>query len=62
MDNENHLIAPVGNQVLEMKVSQIYNIGDGIFNKPHTVVLVVHRCLVRNCNCAAIALKLYFCF
>ena len=53
-DDKHHLIAPVGNQVLEAQVVQCYNIGDGIFAEPHIVVVAVHRCLMGHCNCAAI--------
>ena len=45
MDDEHNLISPVGNQVLEMQVSQRYNIGDRIFTEPKTVVVAVHRYL-----------------
>ena len=55
-------INPVGNQVLDTQVAQRYNIGDGIFTEPHTVVLAVHRWLVGHCHCVAIALKSHFRF
>ena len=60
MDHEHHLIAPVGNHVPETQVSQHYNIGDGIFTEPHTVVAAV--CLAGNCHRSVIALKSHFSF
>ena len=32
MENEHHIVAPVGEEVMETQVAQKYNIGDGIFN------------------------------
>ena len=43
MNDEHHLIAPIGNQVLETQVTQRYNIGDVIFTGPYTVVVSVHH-------------------
>ena len=57
MEAEHNLIASIGNQLLETKVSQRYNIGDGIFTEHQTVVVDVQHCLVGNCCCAAIDIK-----
>ena len=62
MNDEYHLIDPVGNKVLDTQVAQGYDIGNGIFTKPHTFVVAVHCCLVANCHCAAIDLKSHFSF
>ena len=62
IDDEHHIVTPVGDEVLETQISQRYNIGDGIFTEPHTVVLAIHRWLVGHCHHDAIALKLHFRF
>ena len=46
MDNEHHIFAPVGDKLLETQVAQRYNISDGIFTEPHTVVVAIFRFLV----------------
>ena len=62
MDDEDHIISPAGNQVLETQFHPCYNIGDGIFTESHTVVEAVHHCLMGHCNSSAITLKLHFRF
>ena len=57
MDNEHHLIYPVGNQILDTQVYQSYNIGNRILTEPHNVVVAIHCCLVGHCNCAVIDIK-----
>ena len=57
MDDEYHLISPVGNKVLETQVAQGYDIGDGVFTVPHTIMLAIHHCLVGHCHHAAVALQ-----
>ena len=59
---EHHLIASVGNQVLETQVAQHYNIGDGIFTEPHTGVVAIHHYIVGQCHCAIIGIKSDFRF
>ena len=54
MDDEHHIIAPVDDEVLETQVYQVYDIGDGVFTKPHTIVLDFHRCLVGQCHCDSV--------
>ena len=62
MENEHHLVAPVDDEVLETKVSQDYDIGDGVFTKPHTIVVSIHRCLVGHNHCADIDTHSHFRF
>ena len=62
MYNEHHIIAPLGNQVLETQVAQRYNISDVIFTEAHTAVVGVHPYLVEHCHCATIYLKSHFRF
>ena len=62
MDDEYNLIAPVGNKVMETQVAQGYDIGDGIFTVPHTIVVAIHHCLVGHFPRAAIALQWHFHF
>ena len=54
MDNGHHLAAPVCDEVLETHVAHGYDIGDGVFTKPHTIVLDFHRCLVGQCHCDSV--------
>ena len=62
MDDEHHLVAPVGDKVLETQVDQGYDIDGGVLNKPHTIVVAIHHFLVVHCHCAAIALQSNFSF
>ena len=62
MDNGHHLAAPVCDEVLETHVAHGYDIGDGVFTKPHTIVVSILRFLVRHCHHAAIAIQSHFRF
>ena len=62
MDDEHNLVAPVGDKVLETQVGQGCDIGDGVFTKPHTIVVAIHHCLVGHFPRAAIALQWHFHF
>ena len=41
MDDEHHLFDPICDNVMETQVSQGYDIGDGVFTKPHTIVVAI---------------------
>ena len=60
MGNEHHIVASIGDEVLETQVSQGYDTGDSIFTKPHTIVVAIHHCLVGHCHCVLIALQSNF--
>ena len=62
MDDEYHLIYPVGNKVLETQVAQGYDIGDGVFTKPHTIVVDIYCFLVGHFHRATIALQSHYSF
>ena len=62
MENEHHLVAPVGDKVVETQVAQRYNIGNVIFTEPHIVVVDIPCCLVGHCYRAIIDLKSHFRF
>ena len=62
MDDEHHLLSPIDDEVLNMQVAQGYDIGNGVFTRPHTIVVAIHLCLVGLCHSAAIALRSHFRF
>ena len=62
MGNKNHIVAPVCDKVIKKQVDQWYDIVDGIFNKPHNIVIAIHRWLVGHCHHAAIDLQSNFRF
>ena len=62
MDDEHHLVATIGDDVLDTQVAQHYNIGGEIFTEPHTVVVAIHSCLVGHSYCVDIDLKSHFRF
>ena len=45
MGTEHHIIAPLSAKLLETQVAQGYDIGNGIFTKPHTFVVAIHHYL-----------------
>ena len=57
MEDEYHLVAPIGHKVLETQVAQGFDIGDGIFTKPHTIVIAIYYFLVGKCHCSALYLQ-----
>ena len=62
MDYEHHLVAPIGDKLLQTQVSQGYNIGDAFFTESHTIVVAIQRVLAGHCNRAAIFLQPHFSF
>ena len=62
IDDEHHLVAPLGDKVLETQVPHGYDIGDRVFTQSHTIVVLIHCCLMGHCYCAAIALHSNFRF
>ena len=57
MNYEHNILDHVGDEELETQVDQGYDIGDGVFTVPHTIMLAIHHCLVGHCHHAAVALQ-----
>ena len=46
MDDEHNRVSHVGYKILDTRVYQVYDIGRGVFTKPHTIVVAILRCLL----------------
>ena len=57
MYDEHHIFTSVVGKLLETQVAQVNDIGEGVFTKPHTIVVDILCGLVGHCHCASIDLK-----
>ena len=62
MYDKHHIVAYVGDEVLETQVAQCYNIVYIIFTEQETVVSAIYRCLVAYFYREAIVLTSYSIF
>ena len=62
MNYEHNIVDHVGDEELETQVDQGYDIGDGVFTKPHTIVVAIYCFLVGHFHRATIALQSHYSF